>query len=272
MNTEPLIDTESDNQLAKGKHGVFIYNRHDIFIGRALEFYGEYSEHEVELFRQLLRPGDTVIEVGANIGAHTVPMCRFVGSTGRVIGFEPQNQVFQILNGNLAINSLSNATVFRLGVGAENTTTRITEFDYSQQGNFGNASFDTNAGELISVIRLDDFSDWDSLRLLKVDVEGMELAVLQGAENLIRTQKPIIFVENDREDKAQALTDYLYQLGYQLVWFRTLMFNPQNFNGMSENIFENYYSQNLLCLLPEHGIDVSGFELYQGWQDLSGNL
>lgn len=73
-----------------------------MFVGRSLALYGEYREGEVELFQQILRPGDIAVEVGANIGAHTVPMAKSVGDSGRIISFEPQNEVFQALNGNIA--------------------------------------------------------------------------------------------------------------------------------------------------------------------------
>ena len=71
------------NRLVAGRHGQFLYNTNDRYIGRSLEFYGEYCEQEADLYRQLLRPGDTVIEVGANIGALTVPLRGPSGRAGR---------------------------------------------------------------------------------------------------------------------------------------------------------------------------------------------
>ena len=77
------------------KYGKIIYNTRDRYIGRSLAAYGEYSQGEAELYKQLLRSGDTVIEVGANMGSLTVPLARFVGEAGRVIAFEPQRLIFK---------------------------------------------------------------------------------------------------------------------------------------------------------------------------------
>ncbi len=69
-----LIDTGGPTRVVRARHGDFAYNHHDIYIGRSLEKYGEFSELEVDLFQQICREGDIVIEVGANIGTHTVPL------------------------------------------------------------------------------------------------------------------------------------------------------------------------------------------------------
>src|SRR5512139_1143204 len=84
-------------EVKRCRHGVFAYNRNDIYIGRSLSVYGEYSEAEVAFLSRLLAPGDTVVEAGANIGSITVPLARVVGAGGRLIGFEPQRVAFELL-------------------------------------------------------------------------------------------------------------------------------------------------------------------------------
>ena len=59
------------NQLKDCRHGKMLFNVNDVYVGRSLQSYGEYSEGECEVFRQLIRPGMTVLELGANIGSHT---------------------------------------------------------------------------------------------------------------------------------------------------------------------------------------------------------
>ena len=56
-------------------------------VGRSLSMYGEWSEHEVVLFSQLVSPGDTIYDVGANLGAFTIPLSKMVGEHGRVVAF-----------------------------------------------------------------------------------------------------------------------------------------------------------------------------------------
>lgn len=63
---------EKFNIVRQCRHGLMVFNRHDQFIGKALKVYGEYSEGEYDVFSQVVKPGDTVIEAGANLGAHTL--------------------------------------------------------------------------------------------------------------------------------------------------------------------------------------------------------
>jgi hypothetical protein len=93
------------NKLAECRYGKMIYNCNDKYIGRSFELYGEYSEGEAALFRQIVKEGHTVVEVGSNIGAHTLLLAKLAGAKGRIYALEPQRLVYQLLAGNMAINS-----------------------------------------------------------------------------------------------------------------------------------------------------------------------
>jgi len=94
-----------------------MYLANDKFIGRrSLDAYGEFCELELYLLRQIIKPGMTVVEAGANIGTHTVAFAKAVGATGRVLTFEPQRTVFHMLCGNLALNGLSNVQAINGGL------------------------------------------------------------------------------------------------------------------------------------------------------------
>jgi hypothetical protein len=95
--------------------GRFLLLRGDM-ISTYADVYGEWSELEVSLYRRILKPDSVVIEVGANLGLHTVPLAKIVAS-GQVICFEPQRLIFHVLSGNLALNDLSNVHAHRLAVG-----------------------------------------------------------------------------------------------------------------------------------------------------------
>lgn len=90
--------------VKQGRRGIFVFNRNDRFIGRSIDLYGEWCESEIELLLGFIRSGDTVVDVGANIGTHTVTFAAIVGHAGSVLAFEPQPSSFQLLCGNVAIN------------------------------------------------------------------------------------------------------------------------------------------------------------------------
>ena len=113
----PSLPADGFNEIARCRQGPMVHNRHDQYIGAALRKYGEYSRGETELFRQIVREGDTVIEAGANIGVHSLDLSLMVGPKGQVLAFEPQRLVFQTLCANLALNSRVNVRAFQAGVG-----------------------------------------------------------------------------------------------------------------------------------------------------------
>ncbi len=254
------------NRLVAGRHGQFLCNTNDRYIGRSLEFYGEYCEHEADLYRQLLRPGDTVVEVGANIGALTVPLARAVGPRGSVIALEPQRVVFQMLCGSAALNELRNVHAYHLAVGSRNGGTEVPMANYDAPGNFGAIALGTDqdwrrSGETmtepVSIVTLDYFlKDNKAARLLKIDCEGMETEVLDGASQFIFRHRPIIYAENDRRDGAEELVRLLRLLDYRLWWHTPPLYNPANFAGNPTDIFPATVSINVLAIPTELDIDV----------------
>ena len=239
------------NTLSRCRHGWMLYHTADQYIGRSLKKYGEFSEGEVMLFRQLLRPGDVVVEAGANFGAHTVAMAQMVGDQGSIVAFEPQRLVFQVMAANIALNSLSNVLAIQAGLGAYAGTIRIPVLNPAKGHNFGGFSIGQHgSGEEVTVRTIDSLN-LVHCRMIKADVEGMECEVLEGARNTIAKLKPILYVENDRTEHSQRLIALIQSFGYRLWWHLPRMYNPENFRGDKENIFGNIVSVNMLCLPRE---------------------
>src|SRR5262249_30748190 len=115
--TSGIVITNGHIRLSKCRHGLMLYNLNDVYIGTMLDLYGEFSEGELDLFRQVLRPGMTAVEVGANIGAHTVPIAQCLGDNGRLLVFEPQRAIFQMLCANMALNRLEQVETHWAAVG-----------------------------------------------------------------------------------------------------------------------------------------------------------
>ena len=225
-----LIDDNGFNRLKKSKYGYCLYNKFDMYVGKSIEYYGEYCDNEVKMFSQICKSGDIVVEVGANIGTHTLALANLVGKNGKVFAFEPQRIVFQTLCANIALNSILNTYTYQLAVGSESGVVHIPDINYQNIGNFGGVSVDSLAnGEKVDLIKLDDFLEIDSLKLIKIDVEGMEVEVLKGAKRLINTYTPMLYIENDRVEKSQELIEFLWELGYRLYWHIPSLFNQKNY-------------------------------------------
>ena len=105
------------NRFKACRHGTMLYNVNDAYVGKSFELYGEFSQGETELFGQILEPGNIVLEVGANIGAHTLFLAKAVGPQGAVLAFEPQRVVFQTLCANMALNSITNVRCQQAALG-----------------------------------------------------------------------------------------------------------------------------------------------------------
>ena len=222
------------NVLVPTELGAFIVNRNDLGVGWQLSEYGTYDRQEMEYLRVLLgllrlrRPDLIVIDVGANIGMHSVVFSSQVGPGGRVFAFEAQRIVFNMLAGNMALNSISNVHCFHCAVSDEAGSIDIPSFDYGKPLNIGSIEFGPEQREAIGQNRLQDGAEpeqvgmvtldgsgFGHVDLIKIDVEGMELRVLRGARELITRCRPLLLVEHLKSDAA-ALQAWLHAAGYTL--------------------------------------------------------
>jgi FkbM family methyltransferase len=253
------------NRLARTRHGPLTYLRHDVYVGKSLAELGEFSEQEVELFRQVLRPGTTVVEAGSYIGAHTVPLARLVGESGLVHAIEPQRLAFQTLCGNVALSSLSNVRCHHAAASDKIGWVTVPKLDYNQPGNFAGMSLlgDHHDGERVPMITIDSLP-LSRCDLIKIDAEGMELQAVRGAEAIIRKFRPVLYVENKREDLSAALIEALLGLGYKLFWHIPRYYNPTNYYANSENPFGNLASLNMLGVSAFQSMDIRGLKPVTG--------
>jgi FkbM family methyltransferase len=251
----PIL-TNGHLRLRLCRHGVMLYNLNDIYLGTMLDAYGEFSEGETEIFRQILRPGMTAVEVGANIGAHTVSIARFVGPGGRVLAFEPQRGIFQMLCANLALNGIEQVEAHWAAVGRAPGEVRVPRLDSHRRNNFGGLSIGREAsGDAVRLVTLDSFA-LPACHLIKIDVEGMEAEVIRGAEETIRRHAPIIYAENDRPERSEELLGLLHSLDYRCHWHTPPYVRLPNFRSNTDNRFPNIVSKNILCVPRARNITV----------------
>jgi len=183
-----------------------------------------WHEKDMQVFRSLLAPGQTAIDIGANLGFITAMLASIVGPDGRVLAFEPAPAVFVKLQKTLAVNGLDQVTPMNFGCGAARSVTRLHQVNRSS-GNASIVSGGRDAGE-IRLERLDDVAQaWATrVSLLKIDTEGYEPEILQGARRLIADHRPIIYLEMGGDYVASTLRsmELLAEAGYGIDHVRSI--------------------------------------------------
>lgn len=233
-------------RLRACRHGVFAYPKADRHIGRSLDLYGEWVESELELLSALVPVGGLVVDVGANLGTHTIGLARRVGPTGAVLAFEPQRYLSQLLVTSVTLNDLGWVRVIHGAVGASPGTVVVPDIDYAQPGSYGALALGSwEQGEKVAVFTIDGL-ELGRCSLLKVDVEGMELAVLEGAKKTLARLRPIVFVENNHAEGAPEVVQLLQGAGYALGWFFSPFFRKDNFAASTEDVFGGTVDANMV--------------------------
>jgi FkbM family methyltransferase len=175
-----------------------------------------------------LREGDLVVDVGANIGNHTLYLAMVVGC--RVIAFEPNPLLLVPLNKTIALNDIEDrVSLVSKGVGAAEARGVFSNLNPTNLGAQSITLIDQinkTDHESVEVIPLDGIAFEGPVKALKIDVEGMELDVLQGAMHLIENNRPHLFIESHDEEQFVAVHAALEQWGY--VYWRTFNATPTN--------------------------------------------
>ncbi|MEM7465996.1 MAG: FkbM family methyltransferase [Pseudomonadota bacterium] len=259
--TSTNIDRDTWQQHVRtvtARHGRISFLAQDKYIGNSLDKYGEYSEAEVTLFREIVSSGHTVVEAGANIGAHTIALGQLVGPTGKVFAFEPQPIIFDLLQSNIIANDLQQVGAVQQGIADAHSTLRVPLLDISIPNNFGGVSLtDDSHTETVTVTTIDALS-LSACDFIKADVEGMETQVLKGAIETIKKFNPLLYLENDRAENARELVGLVKQLGYQVFEHKPLLYQSSNFYGNPNNVFGNIGSLNILCVPSGRRINTKG--------------
>jgi FkbM family methyltransferase len=246
MSDSPLPLRKIALVLASTDHGTMIVNRFDYHIesdGRGFgvgfkilnESSHEFGEISVAAFilesrRRLFGDGVVVVDCGANIGTHTISWARQMAGWGSVIAIEAQEKIYYALAGNVAINNCFNVRVIHAAAGDKNGTMKIPNPDYFTPASFGSLelkpakkpeqigqAIDYSDAKLVSVdaITIDSLA-LNRLDLLKIDVEGMEREVLEGAKRIIRRVLPVIIIEHFKTG-PEEIAGFLKYHGYHMA-------------------------------------------------------
>jgi FkbM family methyltransferase len=193
---------------------------------------GSFEHSTVVTLQKLVNPGDVVFDIGANVGAHTLGLARSVGPAGRVFAFEPSLFAFEKLKDNLALNpELAERTHPRqILLAAEPSELTHTEIYASWPLKENGSVHPKHRGRLVatrgaSVDTLDHFAERegiDRVNLIKMDVDGQELPVLQGGLRILKEFRPVLlieispYVQAEQNNSFSSFVSLLRDAGYSL--------------------------------------------------------
>ncbi len=205
-------------------HGLdFLFPQNDVTIAAALKLRGEFAPAEVDLIAAYLGADaeGTLVDVGANIGAISLPIAR-ANPRLKVLGIEAHRGLAQVLSANAFGNHLYNVSVLNAAVGKTSGIVDFPSIALDAQGNFGLLGFSLRTGqsERVRMCSLDEVAPVTT-RFVKVDVEGHEPAVVQGAVRLMETVRPVWLLEAnlDTQDANIEARRLLLAADYDLYWF-----------------------------------------------------
>lgn len=242
---------------------------------------GHWEDHLTLIYQNLIKSGDVVIDAGANIGGHTMNFAYSVGEQGKVIAFEPQSFIFNILTTNILLNNFSSRvnqyklalsnTIKRGKMEATEYREKLIKTEKGMYGwhldgspisvNYGGSGISNlnslkNKGENINIVTIDSLN-LPKLNLIKIDIQGSELEALEGGVKTLNKFKPTIFIENYAHNglsKDIQVVNLLKSWGY--IGYRLLILNQDDCIFFSENnhqkvlnILNKYFSKKQILKL-----------------------
>jgi len=217
--------------LARLANGMKILVVANDVVGQAICYSGFFEPESIPLYQRVLTERKVFLDVGAHVGQFTLLASNLVGPRGRVVSFEPDPLTFRLLRKSIALNKLTNVVAVRAALADVNA---VLSFHLSQARNIGANSLrppaqglDARSSVPVECWRMDDFLQRNNIPkpdLVKIDVEGAELLVLDGArETLSGPDQPILIVEFCEITLAQfgancqQLAARLESFGYHLM-------------------------------------------------------
>lgn len=200
--------------------------------GRTIYFFGDLDSKVTWLCEALLRPGDTAVDIGANLGAVTLAMGKRVGVRGQVVAFEPIPRTASFLQRSIAANSSLPITLIPSAVGdSDGYVTMHISLDHSGRSSVVRGGDDAQKVLVPAVEASGALTSLGPIRLVKIDVEGYEPFVLRGMRRVLRENPPAFILFECQADPTQTMRHesvrLLQEHGYQIMWITRSMRRPQ---------------------------------------------
>ena len=184
---------------------------------------GRHEKDYVDAFADAIKPGDTVLDIGAQAGYFTLVASRRVGEKGKAIAFEPFPQNTAFIKAHCKLNNCNNVTLLEAAVGGSKST-RTFQSASVFMGHLSDspASEEETESEddlTVDVVTLDDLIEDNQFlvpNVMKIDTEGMEYWVLQGGKKLIQENRPVLFIATHGKKNQGRTLQLLKDWGYEI--------------------------------------------------------
>lgn len=176
---------------------------------------GSYESEQVKIFKKEIKKDDVFFDIGANVGFYSLLGAEIVGSSGKVFAFEPLPENFKYLKKHIEINNYKNIYSFEVAISNKVGIAFFGGVINRSQGHL------VESGSLkVETISIDEWVKENKLlapTVIKIDVEGAEMAVLNGAKNTIANNHPVLFLSTHSEELHKNCCDFLTSLRYKLI-------------------------------------------------------
>lgn len=224
------------------------------YTDKMLFLFKERDTELIEYMKEKLSPGDTVIDIGANIGYETIWAAKIVGKTGKVYSYEPLPNLCAQIQESIKENSFTNTIVKNKAAG--NIKGELTLYIHPKDAGLTSAKRQSELLVKTSLVKLDDdLEKIEKLNFIKIDVEGYEYEALTGATKLLEIHHPkIIFeftpelYEQDRRGKSEELLSFLFSKNYKM---KIMGRNSIDQNGIKDLITQTIKEKTFLNIIAE---------------------
>ncbi|HUY03854.1 MAG TPA: FkbM family methyltransferase [Rhodocyclaceae bacterium] len=184
-----------------------------------LEEQGDWFEDEIAFVRRLLVPGQTALDIGANLGVYALSMAEILGPAGAVWAYEPAPAVAALLRRSAAVNGYGGLRVIERAVCASVGTARFELAENAELSRIAAPGAGLEAGIEVETTTLDHSLEewaWRSLDFVKIDAEGQEAKVVRGGRRLFTERSPLVMAEfKHGSEFNETLPDEFARLGYR---------------------------------------------------------
>jgi FkbM family methyltransferase len=170
----------------------------DLITPYVLQEQQDWFEDEIKFLRLLLQPGQKIIDIGANYGVYTLSMAQTVGETGKIWAFEPASSTADLLAAGVLANGFQQVVIDRSALSHTSGTAELSLHDSSELNSLNHNSTGNGATETVNVLTLDECLqkyDWQNIDFIKIDAEGEEVNILQGAQQFFDRFSPLVQYE-----------------------------------------------------------------------------